>query len=86
MKFSLRKTTGLQWVGFYLTSLAALALLGWSEGALWLAAISGGVALAVYWVAGLGWAATANPRSDDDFINDPAYSFLLCNVYHSDDA
>lgn len=54
MKFSLRKTTGLQWVGFYLASLAALALLGWSEGALWLAAIVGGVALTIYWVAVAG--------------------------------
>ena len=69
MKFSLRKTTGLQWIGFYLISLAALALLGWSEGALWLVGIVGGVALTIYWVAGMGWVADANPSSSKVLIS-----------------
>jgi len=84
MKFSLRKTTGLQWIGFYLISLAALALLGWSEGALWAAGIVGGVALAIYWVAGMGWAATdaGVTACGYDLADDLNSSFSISSTFH----
>lgn len=84
MKFPLRKTTGLQWVGFYLTSLAALALLGWSEGTLWLVAIFGGIALMVYWVSGMGWM-TADPGAAAcgyDLADDLNSSFSISSTFH----
>lgn len=91
MKTIQTKTTWSRRIGFYLLSLAVLALFGWSEGAIMLAALAGGIALLIWWIAGLGWVAVTNTEElngmfpDTDTLADPTNSFSICNAYHHDD-
>lgn len=93
MKTIQPKTTWSRRIGFYLLSLAVLALFGWSEGAIWLAAFAGGIALLIWWVAGLGWVAVTDAKElgrinedlSDELLLNPSNSFLLGNAYHHDD-
>lgn len=60
-----KATTWTRRIAFYLLSLAVLAMFGWSEGAIWLVAFFGGIALAAWGLAGLD--GKANVEQDDFF-------------------
>lgn len=78
-----RGTTALQKTGFYLLSLAVLALFGWDAGAISLAAIFGGIALVAWCIAGLGGVAVTDRSKDDDLFL--FHSDFVCNpVGHVD--
>lgn len=84
MKFSPRNITGLQWIGFYLSALAGLALYGCSTGTLWLVGIFAGVLLAAYWISGMGWMA-ADPSATAcgyDLADDLNSSFSISSTFH----
>ena len=86
MKTALHNTTWLQRIGFYLLALAVLVVAGWSAGAVILVGLVGALALVVWWVVGLGWKSTSLEEAEwTDTVNDPACSFSIGNVYHSDD-
>lgn len=85
MKTTLRNTTWLNRIGFYLLSLVVLAIAGWSAGAVTAAALVGGLALVVWWIAGLGWVPVRAEEeggigSFEDYCNQSSIS----SSFHSD--